>query len=244
MQYTDIKSTKSILLSCYTFREVLRNTLLLKRCDIHERPALKGYKRICNECTLGLRPFYQACLFCAKLDLAGKSCSNCKKRNIVSYSHSLVRLNDIGRSILWQSKFYGNIEYLDDLLILNKKTIESLILHYKSLGYIFICVPEAGDSLRRRGYHHNQYLRRYLWRRYRLLISNILAVSKHERQTGKTREQRMTSNNKVFLRRPLSTNKIVIVDDVFTTGQTVQSIAKVLYRHGAKDIVAISVFRK
>ncbi len=245
MQYMTTKSIKSrFRLPNYTIREILRGLLVPKFCPIHEQSAETHYSRLCHKCMLDLRSFHQACLFCSRPHIAGRVCQSCRQGSAIIGSLSLVRLNDLGRNILWHSKFYGNIEYLDDLLVLYKQTVDEWFQHYVSDGYEFIFVPEAGDSLRLRGYHHNQYLRRYLQRRYGLKFNNSLAMAKHIRQTGKSRLQRIDMRSEIYLLRPLRSEKIVIIDDVFTTGQTMRNIATILKESGAKKVVGISMFRK
>lgn len=81
---------------------------------------------------------------------------------------------------------------------------------------------------------------------FRLLTQNLQRVRETGSQTGLTRHQRRANVRGAFvLRRPAEVKgrRVLIVDDVYTTGTTLSECARVLRRAGSAEIFVATVAR-
>lgn len=108
-------------------------------------------------------------------------------------------------------------------------------------------LPLAPERLAERGYNQSLLLARCLAPRG--LHADLLLRTRHTPpQRSMTREQRLKSLRGAFGAHPLRSSalrgrRVVLVDDVMTTGATVSAAAKVLRQAGAAHITALVVAR-
>lgn len=110
-----------------------------------------------------------------------------------------------------------------------------------------ISVPLAKKRLRQRGFNQTEMMVKWLAKELQLdyqtnLIKRTINTPSQQQLSAKERAKNL-ANAFVFVPKVKLTNHhIAIVDDVITTGATVNTLAKLLYQHGAKqvDIYAIA----
>lgn len=111
---------------------------------------------------------------------------------------------------------------------------------------LIVPVPLGTRRYRDRGFNQAHELARCLARRSRIEIRGGLIERTREtqEQAGLPRRQRRRNVRGAFrLVRPLPATHVAIFDDVVTTGSTVNEIAKVLRRAGAKTIEVWAIAR-
>ena len=104
-----------------------------------------------------------------------------------------------------------------------------------------VAVPLHPVRLREREFNQSLLLARSLGKRWNLpVLTNVLLRTKlTPRQTSLSRRARLTNLRKCFaVRRPaaIEGKTILVVDDVFTTGTTVNECAKTLRKAGAQSV--------
>lgn len=112
-------------------------------------------------------------------------------------------------------------------------------------------VPTTPDRLRKRGYHHVGLLGAVLARDLQVpLVNGLVRHAKSgeftQSQTAKSVAQRRKSLVGVFAMRPqveVSGKHVLLVDDVVTTGATVEACARVLFCAGAKAVTCAAIAR-
>jgi ComF family protein len=107
-------------------------------------------------------------------------------------------------------------------------------------------VPTAVRRVRSRGYDQARLIARELSRRSGLAYENCLVRDGHTHQVGASREQRLRQLAGAFrVKDPRSVRgrRILLVDDVMTTGATMERAALVLRKAGA-DRVSAMVFAR
>jgi competence protein ComFC len=112
---------------------------------------------------------------------------------------------------------------------------------------IIVPVPLGDGRLRERGYNQAALIARPLALRLGLAYDH-LAVSRIREtcsQVGLTRQQRQENVRSAFAARParVRDRRILLVDDVATTGSTLSSCAGALRASGARDVFALTVAR-
>lgn len=111
---------------------------------------------------------------------------------------------------------------------------------------LIIPVPLAYGRYRQRGFNQAHELARAVSRRSGIEIRSDLVERTREtqEQAGLPRRQRRRNVRGAFrLVRPLKATHVAIFDDVITTGSTVNELAKVLRRAGARTIEVWAIAR-
>jgi ComF family protein len=102
-------------------------------------------------------------------------------------------------------------------------------------------VPTANSRVRMRGYDQASLIARQFARRRGLAYRETLHRISNTRQVGAGRRDRFNQLEGAFrVRRPatLTGSTILLVDDVLTTGATLETAAKILKSHGVKTVNA------
>ncbi len=128
--------------------------------------------------------------------------------------------------------------------LVGKLMAEALIQQEITLPEAIIPTPLHYKRLRMRGYNQSIEIAKPLatYLKLPLLTNNALVRNIHSRpQTECTaKERRNNLHNTFSCPTPLSYNRIAIVDDVITTGTTVNEIAKTLKKNGVSEVYAWS----
>jgi ComF family protein len=107
---------------------------------------------------------------------------------------------------------------------------------------VLVPIPTASSRVRARGYDHARLMARELSRFSRFPCMALLRRVGQAHQVGSSRASRLRQLQDAF--RPIRikdirSKHIVLVDDVLTTGATLETAARVLKRAGAKRVSAI-----
>ena len=110
-----------------------------------------------------------------------------------------------------------------------------------------MAVPLHPVRQRERGYNQSALLARQLARELRIRYSNpVRRVHNTASQTNLSREARLRNLDEAFaLKRKaeVAGRRVLLVDDVFTTGTTVNEIAKLLKKAGAAKVAVLTASR-
>ncbi len=102
---------------------------------------------------------------------------------------------------------------------------------------VVTAVPVSTSRLRQRGYNQAERIAKQLSRDLALPYCHLIVRLRSTRQVGKTRIQRLEHINGAFAAKSRCNGlRILIVDDVLTTGATLSECARVLKRAGASHI--------
>ena len=109
-------------------------------------------------------------------------------------------------------------------------------------------VPLHAQRLREREFNQSLLLADRIARHLTLPISfsNLIRVAPTQAQTTLSRKGRLKNLRRAFsLRHPesIAGRRILLIDDVFTTGTTVNECAKALRKAGASDVFALTLAR-
>ena len=106
-------------------------------------------------------------------------------------------------------------------------------------------VPMSKQSLRKRGYNQAQWLARYfcnLMDEDDLLIEALVKTKETASQESLGRTERKTNlTNAYTINADVKGKRVLIIDDVKTTGSTLNECAKVLKKHGATAVYCITI---
>ena len=127
-----------------------------------------------------------------------------------------------------------------------------LVNTWKGLGPtdidVVVPVPLHRQRERERGYNQADLIARPLAKRLRLAYREVLLVRTRPRPAKQilSLEERWTSVRGAFATRPgsqVDNLRVLLVDDVMTTGATLDACAKALREAGAKSVIGLTVAR-
>ena len=111
---------------------------------------------------------------------------------------------------------------------------------------VVTCAPTATRRVRIRGYDQAELLAKALADTLRLPYRSMLMRVGQTRQVGSSREQRQKQLQHAFsakVKMPSSISQVILIDDVLTTGATLEAAAATLKQHGVEKVIAV-VFAK
>lgn len=206
---------------------------------------------ICQDCfsLIEINPFlYCLCQKPKKLTKLGK-CQRCQKK----FLNGLFSATDFNQKVLKNAIHQFKYNSLKELALPLSLLI---ILHFELISNSFpknsilIPIPLNKKRLKERGFNQSQELAKILSQAFKIPIENevLLKVKNTPPQVGLKIEERLKNlegtfaiNNKEIEK--IKNKKIFLVDDVYTTGATLETAAKTLKENGAKFVFGITVAR-
>jgi len=180
-------------------------------------------------------------------------CQRCKDKNLSGlYSALPYKDKQLTRKLIYQFKYQP---YLKDLA----KTLASILVEHFVLSgnntneiwdnSVLLPVPLDKEKLKIRGYNQAKKLAEELSKVLQIpVVSNTLIKMKFTKpQMELSKEEREKNLENVFtIKKPFdfTRGKIFLVDDVYTTGSTMEECAKTLKQAGAKEIWGIAIARE
>jgi len=201
----------------------------------------------CPECLGKLsRLLPPLCPKCGRPQASGIVCPNCWQiQTEIDGIRSLFRFDDIIRKAIHQLK-YRNLKAISPCLA---ELLADYLISNPLPGEALICVPLHPRRLRERGYNQSNLLARRLSERIDLpVIENcLIRVTQTQPQVRAADvEERRRNVADAFMCRDERVNgrQIILVDDVCTSGATLESCAVALKNKGATSVWGLTLARE
>jgi len=221
-------------------RDSLLDLLFPPRCAVCDAPVEKR-GGICPECAVLLRRIREPrCCRCGKglSDASEEYCADCHER-----SHSYVKGTALYeyaciREALYRFKNAGRAEYAAFFGSQMARFLGREILSWHPDA--IVPVPLYAPKERRRGYNQAALLARELGERLDLPVEERLV--RRVRPTRPMKKlgllQRQINLKKAFHigRDVVKLNTVLLVDDIYTTGATIDAVAEELKSHGVSEV--------
>lgn len=151
-----------------------------------------------------------------------------------------LRFEDIAKELVYALKFQSDRSAAKLLANIMAKLVDPAQFD------LITFVPSDGATLRRRGYNQARLIARALAIQVGLPCEEALLRLKHSPQIGLSRRQRLVAvrDNFVVLPRKIEGQRVLVVDDVLTTGATLSECARVLKSAGARSVWGAVAARK
>lgn len=227
-------------------RMKLIDILYPHRCAVCDRAVLDHAVLVCEECRKTVSVIKNPrCLQCSKpLDSSEKEyCLDCQKSHH-EYERGFAAFLYQGemQESLMRFKYGGRQEYG----VFYGRSLAGLALDFfrKSRPEVLIPVPVHRSKLLRRGYNQAEVLAEELSKRWKIpMDTECIKRSKHTKAqknlTPKERRENLMDAFEVCGKVPWKS--VMIVDDIYTTGSTVDALAKKLKAAGVKQVYFITV---
>lgn len=201
-------------------------------------------EKICQRCNNQLTKIEGArCGVCSrKTDEV--ICNDCRKWQLVFDGEdplvkniSIFTYNDFMKEVVTKWKYRG-----DYLLgeIFRETFRQAFNQYYKQIDkqLIIVPIPLSKERLLERRFNQSLQLAEYITPD----PSSVLRRIHGEKQSKKTRIERMSSNNPFIATKSLNKTAI-LVDDIYTTGRTIRHAAHVLKKSGSPAVYSLTLVR-
>ncbi len=201
---------------------------------------------VCGEKGVGLCPKCQEayldfapprCYKCHKSTVQHQVCVSCRSSVALQHLWVVTMYEDLAKELLHILKFECSAYISKDISRIMAEILpilppETLVCH----------VPTAPSRIRVRGYDQSKLIAKNLAKLKKLQYKDLINRVSNSRQLGASREKRFKQAKEAFKLKNLELikeSKVLLVDDVTTSGATLEYIAKMLKNSGAKSVDAI-----
>ena len=129
-------------------------------------------------------------------------------------------------------------------IILNNKKVETILKSYD----IIVSVPMDSKKKNERGYNQTELITNIILKKGNILVENrVLYKNKYTKtQSTLSLDERYENIKNAFLVKnaeKIKNKKVIVFDDIYTTGATVNEISKLLKKAGAQKILVLVIAR-
>ena len=204
---------------------------------------------LCLSCQNKLKPIEQdVCLYCKKPSLFGLTHPGCQKKLNVDGLLILYYYSPILKKIIKNIKYRLAVQVWQEFYrIIKPEAIEKLGF-YKKLSSDFIIqpIPLTKNKYNERGFNQAKIISVFFQKFINYPIVDLLARKKEtlaQAQLGslKKRYQNVRGVFQVIDKKYFNNKKVILVDDVVTTGSTVAEAAQILKEAGAKKVYVLAL---
>ncbi len=207
-------------------------------------------KFICATCSLQLSFLSsQTCIYCHKASYTGLTHARCSRQNGIDGFVAVFKYNNLLKKIIKTIKYRLATDILDELISLSANEIVEELKSFLDLGLpvFFQAIPLHRQRLRERGFNQAELIINKLGSRMKITTCDLLVRIKNTPPQAQITDKSERFNNLqgAFAVKPqikqLSQRAFFLVDDVVTTGSTVQEAARSLKQHQAAKVYVFSL---
>ncbi|MBC2184130.1 ComF family protein [Listeria sp. FSL L7-0233] len=189
----------------------------------------------CKTCLAGFEKLAGSlCIFCGK-ESAEPVCEDCQDRDhFLDSNKSIYRYNDFAKEYMKKFKFQGDYEI--GAIFKNE-------LKKQLAGKNQKIVPIPVSKIRKleRGFNQTTAI----LKQSDILYEEILAKKHTEKQSKKTKKERLAAEQVFYFsgKAVCEIREILLFDDIYTTGSTLNLAAQILKEAGVEKVSALTIFR-
>lgn len=193
---------------------------------------------VCAWCLLDFAALLpERCYACKAESKDSAVCRSCRRSRLMRHVWARAQYEGSVKQLIHDFKFERKLAAAEPIAQLMAESLPFL-----SAEVFVVHVPTATNRVRKRGYDHAEKVAQALSVRLSLRHETFLARTTQTRQVGAKRTQRFSQMQNAF--RPLHSERfrgatILLVDDLTTTGATLEAAAKCLKVAGAKTVDAV-----
>lgn len=230
--------------------KVYENTLDLiypRHCPVCNKIVIPPGGKICNKCVEKIDFIKEPrCKKCGKQieEMDRELCYDCKNKSH-KFKTGIALVNHSGeiKKSIYSIKYNNKREYVDFFVEEIVKKYEEEIKFWDA--ELIVAVPLHKRKLLKRGFNQAEVIAKRLSKKtgipycknYLLRVKNTRA-QKELNDVGRKKNLKgaFKINSKKSKHFQEMFKKIIIVDDIYTTGSTIDACSEVLYANGAKDV--------
>ena len=204
---------------------------------------LWNLRPICRQCQQLFHSLEKesTCPGCGRLLEDATLCYDCVRwKEVDSYfpvNQALYVYDEQAKEFMERYKFIGDCA----VAFLIQEDLKRALKKYLKQGYTICPLPTSKKSLEKREFESVEYFLELSKIPYLQIFCHI---GKGKKQSEKTREERMQLQQPFILREETQLPaKILLFDDIYTTGKTIRLATKLLQNKGVEDVKLFTVFR-
>lgn len=205
---------------------------------------------LCSECLKYLKDFppfdeNSRCKICGKVLVSELDfCSECKTEPVIKNIDSVFPLHTYRlwkKTLLFAWKMEGDRTLSSVFASIIYKAL--LLKNFENL--VIVPVPPRPRKIRKKGWDQIEELSFMLKKMYGVKIAKLLERVSSKEQKKLNRKERLGSSGAVYKLKEkikIIPEKVILLDDVVTTGSTLEKCAVLLKSLGVKNVYAFSLF--
>lgn len=224
---------------------LLKRIVYPNRCPICDKVVKGVYSLICENCYKSLEPLEKnLCFKCGKKVAArDEYCKDCSERTLAfDAGYSLYEYKDVAMS-LYRFKYTNRQEYAEFYGKEMAKHFREKVKAWNPDGVIPIPIHKKRENLR--GYNQAFLIAKVFAKELKLPIYHKLIVREKETMAQKKLNYIERQNNlkKAFkiCQNDVKLDTIILIDDIYTTGATINEVAQVCQEVGIKKIYYLAL---
>lgn len=241
------KKKDGLLRFCEKLKRTLSDSIFEDRfncllCDRELEAADQGH--ICKRCASRmLRTGDDVCRKCGRPQSnEARYCLTCQNRvRHFDRASSCYRYEGGAKELVYRLKF-GNQRWLARYMA------EEMARRYRSCDFtcdVVVPVPLSRAHAKRRGYNQAGLLAKEIARALDLAYREDVLIKPADRAeqaklSGKEREENAKDAYRVVCAQPVADKRVLVIDDVLTTGATASAVAQRLKRAGAREVTVLT----
>lgn len=225
---------------------LLIELLFPRRCPVCDKPVDKMGRYICKKCQRALRyvhsPFCMKCGKSLKNDIK-EYCEDCQNvQHFFDRGKALYEYDSI-KTAIYRFKYEGRREYADFFGNELARRFGEQIKVWKADA--FVPVPLHAEREKRRGYNQAALIAKVLGKELNIpvnekIIHRVKATLPQKQVNGKERQNNLKNAFKIR-ENDVKLNTVIVVDDIYTTGATMDAVAECLKKAGVGKVYCVSL---
>ncbi len=192
---------------------------------------------LCDACREVLPQVPSRCYRCKATTRDFAVCDRCRSQTPLRHVYVVAHYDGLAKELLHRAKYERAKSGLAEIAELMAPLLSAM-----ADDVLLVPVPTATSRVRQRGYDQAVVLATNLSRLTRFARMRALARLGQAHQVGANRRQRLEHLSGAFeVVRPsrVRGQRIVLIDDVITTGATLETAARTLKKAGARQVDAV-----
>lgn len=220
-----------------------------RRCPVCDGILENKEQYLCRNCVRKLKPVVEPrCRKCSRPihSWTEEYCTECAKgRHFYDRGYAVYPYHGVIQSSLMRFKYSGRQEYAGFYARAMAVYGECEIQRMKA--EVLVPVPVHKEKLRTRGYNQAEVLARCLAEETGISVDDSLVLRRKNTLPQKElnpEERRKNLREAFMLKRPerkIPYQRVLLVDDIYTTGSTVDALACLLKSAGVKEVYFVTV---
>ncbi|WP_191557272.1 ComF family protein [Metabacillus idriensis] len=199
----------------------------------------------CSDCSSKFSLIEGAvCPMCDRPQSDANPCYDCERwqadpvfGSVLAGNRSVYQYNEFMKEVIARYKYRGDAQLAD----LFSEPLRNIFSKHFSKDYLLVPIPLSKERLYERGFNQARLLADLL----NAPIHEPLMRIHLEKQSKKTRTERLQTENVFFIddATAIHGKKLLLIDDIYTTGTTIRHAAKLLIVHGAESVSSLTLVR-
>lgn len=191
----------------------------------------------CGACRSQALPVVERCYKCHALSVGGRTCRTCRRASALFAVRAAVPYEAVAKLLVWKLKFEGAQAAARVMALIMASKLPA-----GDESILVVPISTASSRVRQRGYDQMRLISRELAGIADIVVIPALVRLGQQQQRNASRRQRLVQLDAAFRVSRLTDverKHVLLIDDVITTGATLEAAARVLKRAGAKRVSAL-----